>query len=230
MVSVLFAALLSCVMNGPILTLVTPPEWYCEVRSTAEKLNAAERAFSEYSDSPNSTLLIIVRDTAPISNQYLESLSKIRQSVRQSERVVWSLNNPNALELAMNGKLILPNLHLKESQLPNLAVLRKLYPKAIIGGSVHGQRLTDVELDYKLVGTMYPTASHPEKGANVEGLSILSKIHAPPPVIGIGGIDSSNAGPVAQSAEGVAVLGAVFSRPLSEVTDEVRGLVDALNK
>lgn len=74
--------------------------------------------------------------------------------------------------------------------------------------------------DFFLVGTMYETKSHPEKGANVEGIELLRSVRRlhderrrGAEIVGIGGIDVEggkirdvlNAG-----GDGVAVIGALF--------------------
>ena len=88
-----------------------------------------------------------------------------------------------------------------------------------------GRRSHTVVLGAQLqVGTMYPSLSHPEK-TEVEGLQLMEEVRqscaqaAPqrpgtavchtrlPLLIGVGGIDATNAGPViAAGADGVAVI------------------------
>eukprot|EP00755_Sulcionema_specki_P002523 Sspe_Gene.118742::Locus_112990_Transcript_1_2_Confidence_0.667_Length_699::g.118742::m.118742/K00788/thiE; thiamine-phosphate pyrophosphorylase len=62
--------------------------------------------------------------------------------------------------------------------------------------------------DYLLVGTMYPTPSHPEK-LSVEGPSLMADIRGEHPegwLVGIGGIDPSRVGTVVNAgAHGIAV-------------------------
>jgi thiamine-phosphate diphosphorylase len=68
--------------------------------------------------------------------------------------------------------------------------------------------------DFLLVGTMFSSRSHPgEKPAGPELVRRVQE-HASLPLIGIGGIDASNAGQVVEAgARGVAVIGSILASP-----------------
>eukprot|EP00960_Hanusia_phi_P069347 767070-Hanusia_phi.AAC.2 len=84
---------------------------------------------------------------------------------------------------------------------------------ALVGASAHDLeavgRAAEAGADYLLLGTIFPTSSHPEK-VRVEGLSLVQETRLAFPqvmCIGIGGIDDGNCDRVIQSgANGVAVV------------------------
>ena len=79
---------------------------------------------------------------------------------------------------------------------------------------------SELEPDFFLVGTMYETKSHPEKGANVEGIELLRSVRRlhddrqrGAEIVGIGGIDVEGGkvgGVLGAGGDGVAVIGALF--------------------
>lgn len=82
-----------------------------------------------------------------------------------------------------------------------------------IGVSVHGldEARAAADADWWLVGTLWPTHSHP--GHPGDGPGRLSELaaSAPTPCIGIGGIDLDRVGEVrAAGGAGIAVLGAIW--------------------
>ena len=85
----------------------------------------------------------------------------------------------------------------------------------LVGRSVHSlqaAREAEVEgLDYIILGTVFPTASHP--GGAAGGVGLISRVtdEVSIPVIGIGGITTENADQViAAGAVGLAVIGAII--------------------
>lgn len=91
---------------------------------------------------------------------------------------------------------------------------------SIIGCSAHSVKsvltAASAGVDYVLVGTMFPTQTHPEK-VEVEGpnliasaLEALDAMQTRPLLIGVGGINSANcAGVIESGADGVAVIRAI---------------------
>ena len=88
----------------------------------------------------------------------------------------------------------------------------------LMGRSVHdvdGVKRTAAEgLDYLILGTIFPSRSHP--GGRTGGLDLVRSVCAQTrtPVIAIGGITSANAGAVREAgAAGIAVISAVLCAP-----------------
>lgn len=107
-------------------------------------------------------------------------------------------------------------VHLGEQGLPVAAVRAWLPPGMLVGRSVHGvqaARQAEQEgADYLLLGTLFPSRSHPE--ADPVGLERLREVAArvAPPVLGIGGIGAEQAAACrAAGAAGVAVIDAIHA-------------------
>jgi thiamine-phosphate pyrophosphorylase len=105
---------------------------------------------------------------------------------------------------------------LGEEALPIDAARDILGPEALIGRSVHSLhgavRAAQQDADFLVVGTIYATRSHP--GEEPAGPDLIRRIAAecPVPLIGIGGINSSNLSEVMQAgAKGAAVITSILS-------------------
>jgi len=105
-------------------------------------------------------------------------------------------------------------VHLGGHGLPVAAARRVVGPRLLLGRSVHSvaeARTAECEgADYALLGTIYPTASHP--GVVGAGPALVRAACAAVcfPVIAVGGIDQTTLGSVLDAgADGVAVLRAV---------------------
>lgn len=107
--------------------------------------------------------------------------------------------------------------HLPEAGLPVRAARDLLPAGALVGRSVHGPgRMNGGDRpDVLLVGTIFPTPSHPGRPAAGPGRIREVRAAAPGiPVVGIGGIDPERVAPVmAAGALGVAVLRGVWDAP-----------------
>lgn len=92
-------------------------------------------------------------------------------------------------------------------------------------------------VDFLQVGTMFPTRSHPEKGAAVEGPALMADVDAALrekglraglALVGVGGITEGNAARVvAAGADGVAVISGLAAAGRN-VTATVRALGEAM--
>ena len=110
------------------------------------------------------------------------------------------------------------------------AARRVLDRSCAIGVSVHGTEMcreaSALGADYLLLGTIFPTPSHP--GMPAAGVELIASCaDAGPPVIGIGGIDVESIEAVSSAgAYGVAVIRAVWQSedPAAEVERLVRAL------
>ncbi len=122
-------------------------------------------------------------------------------------------------------------IQLGRGSLPVPAVRHLLGPGALIGRSVHSvaeARAAEAEgADFLIVGTIYPTATHPDR--TPEGPMLLQAVAAavPLPLYAVGGISPANAGECTRhGAHGVAVI-----RAISEAEDPeraARALIAAL--
>lgn len=106
-------------------------------------------------------------------------------------------------------------VHLREDSLPAALVRRITGPKLRVGRSIHApQQARDYrggELDYLVLGAVYPTRSHP--GRPAIGLEALGRAVdcGNLPVIAIGGITPAEVPAVlSRGAHGVMVLGGVW--------------------
>ena len=122
-------------------------------------------------------------------------------------------------------------VQLGEEALPTKEARKILGPEALIGRSVHsvqGAKAAEAEgADFLLVGTMYATSSHP--GHEPAGPELIKWIAASCslPLVGIGGINEANLGPVlAAGAQGVAVISSILAAPDPE--QAARGLRQAM--
>ena len=100
--------------------------------------------------------------------------------------------------------------------------IRRQFPNRVtLGTSTHSVassiHATQLGIDYLQVGTMFPTASHPEKMQNhIEGPDLLREIKKSfkelkfceyPKLFAVGGIDASKVAQVIQNgADGIAVI------------------------
>ncbi len=104
-------------------------------------------------------------------------------------------------------------------------------PQLVVGQSAHSvsaaQASVEAGADYVIVGTVFPSASHP--GGAVGGLELVREVarNVSLPVIGIGGITAENAGQVVEAgASGVAVIGAIIEA--QQPFEAARTLADAI--
>lgn len=109
-------------------------------------------------------------------------------------------------------------VHLTEGGLTVAAVKRATQSKLLVGQSVHSveaaQRAAREGADYIVLGTIFPSRSHP--GGQTGGLELVEQVtrlvHIP--VIAIGGITVENAAEVMRAgADGIAVISAILGQP-----------------
>lgn len=108
----------------------------------------------------------------------------------------------------------------------------RLRARLLIGRSVHSaaaaERARRAGADLLVAGAMFPTGSHPGRAAAGLGLIKEIRVAGTAPVIGIGGVDHSNAAAVmAAGADGIAVIGAIWASPDPEAAARrLRGIID----
>jgi thiamine-phosphate pyrophosphorylase len=133
------------------------------------------------------------------------------QILRRAFPTVCLLVNDRADVAAASGA---EGVQLGAGALPVSAARLLLGPEALVGRSVHSVGEAEAAAaegaDLLVVGTMYPTASHPGKA--VEGPELLAVIASSValPLFAIGGIDAARAKECrARGAHGVAVMRAI---------------------
>jgi thiamine-phosphate pyrophosphorylase len=94
-------------------------------------------------------------------------------------------------------------------------VVRSLAPGLIVGRSVHAAReaahVSQADVDYLLLGTIFPSRTHP--GGTVGGIGLVraTRPFVRVPLVAIGGITAGNAAEVIEAgADGVAVVSAIL--------------------
>jgi thiamine-phosphate diphosphorylase len=95
-----------------------------------------------------------------------------------------------------------------------LALARRVAPSLALGASIHSLAEAGEAADFFLLGTIFPSRSHPgEPGA---GVALIARVAAATarPLIAIGGVEAGNAGACrAAGAHGVAVISAIAAAP-----------------
>jgi thiamine-phosphate pyrophosphorylase len=109
-------------------------------------------------------------------------------------------------------------VQLGEDGLPPAEARRLLGPGPLIGRSVHSVegavRAEADGADFLLLGTVFPSPSHPTGQATGPGLLARVRRAVGLPILGIGGITAHNVAEVmAAGAQGVAVISAILGTP-----------------
>ncbi len=111
--------------------------------------------------------------------------------------------------------LDLPGVNLGKRSIPVGAARRLVGPHRLVGASVHdpaaARRAARSSADFLVLGTVFPSASHPDgRGAGVDVVAEVSEATAVP-VLAIGGITPERVrGVVEAGAHGVAVLSGIW--------------------
>lgn len=153
--------------------------------------------------------LVQVREKDLAAGELLELVSQLQAHARGRALVVVNDRADVALAAGADG------VHLPGDGLP-IAAARRLVGGLLVGRSVHtaeeAGRAADEGADYVLLGTVFPSRSHP--GGPTGGLEAVrrARAHCRVPLVAIGGITAENAASVMEAgAEGVAVISAVLS-------------------
>ena len=143
----------------------------------------------------------------PASELYSLAL-RLKDAIR--DRALLFVNDRIDVALAADAN----GVQLGENALPMHAARHVVGGKLLLGRSVHSvERALDAEAqgaDLLVLGTIFPTASHPD--ARTGGTVLVQEVAAAVrlPLLGIGGIDASNVGEVvAGGAAGAAVITAI---------------------
>ncbi len=128
--------------------------------------------------------------------------------------------------------------HLGERSLSVASARALLGGRRAVGASVHGAdalaSAARAGADYALLGTVFPSASHPGRpGLGVEGLSRIRAAAPGIPLLGIGGIGVGEVDAVlAAGAHGVGVLGGIWGQrdPAAAALDYLAALDGAAHR
>ncbi|MBS97029.1 MAG: thiamine phosphate synthase [SAR202 cluster bacterium] len=166
--------------------------------------------------------VIQVRSKAATPIQFYELAHKIRILFPSIKLIV---NNNIEVALAVNAEAI----QLGESSMSPEAVRFKIENRLYIGKSVHSiNSAINAEksgVDYLIVGTIFPSNSHP--GYEPSGVDLIKKITSKVsiPVLGIGGITNRNCDSVInQGAFGVAIISEIMQS--QDVYQAAKTLID----
>jgi thiamine-phosphate pyrophosphorylase len=141
----------------------------------------------------------------PARRQF-ELAKKLR--VRLPPTVLLFINERVDIALATGAD----GVHLPARGLPVSAV-RRIAPSLIVGRSIHAVEEVD-DADYFIVGTIYPSRSHPSEPGRGPALIRAVRAATRAPIIAIGGITASRAAELrAAGADGLAVISAVLGAP-----------------
>ena len=152
--------------------------------------------------------IVQVRSKSASTIQLYELAHKIRILFPSIKLII---NNNIEVALAVNAEAI----QLSESSMSPEAVRFKIENRLYIGKSVHSlDAAINAEksgVDYLIVGTIFPSNSHP--GFTASGVNLIKNITSSVsiPVLGIGGITHKNSDSVINNgAFGVAVIGEIL--------------------
>ena len=151
--------------------------------------------------------MIQFRDTDMEDAERLHAAVKLREITES--KALFIVNG----DVDLAKKVRADGIHFPEKHVFD-ADTEKLKENFILGKSVHSLEMAikavSAGIDYLIVGTIFPSKSHPQGQARGTKLieDISSKLSVP--LIGIGGISSKNCQEVIDSgASGVAVIGAI---------------------
>ena len=206
-------------LPSPCLCLVTD-------RHTGRRLGGEETLVSQVAQAvAGGVNLVQLREKDLPGRPLLKLASELRVAIGHSALLLINERVDVAAAMGADG------VQLGEEALPAKEARKILGSGALIGRSVHseqGAKMAESEgADFLLVGTMYATSSHP--GHDPVGPGLIRRIAASCsiPLLGIGGINEANLGPVLEAgAQGVAVISSILAAPDPE--QAARGLRQAM--
>jgi len=153
--------------------------------------------------------LVQLREKDLPGGRLLELASSLKEAIGGSALLIINERVDVAVACSAHG------VQLGEEALPVAAARQMMGPHALIARSVHSAQGASQAVaqgaDFLVVGTMYATRSH--LGVRPAGPGLVRRIAStcPIPLIGIGGINASNAAEVLQAgAQGVAVITSIL--------------------
>ena len=121
-----------------------------------------------------------------------------------SERMISDVRGCDGIQLSESADLTVSEAH------------ARIGKGNFVGRSVHSvqsaQNAVDEGADFIVLGTIFPTASHPDADAHGVGIIREARVRVDVPIVAIGGVTASNAGKVIHSgASGIAVVRAILA-------------------
>jgi thiamine-phosphate pyrophosphorylase len=169
------------------------------------------------------------REKDLLGQKLYEGAQTLRKVTRRTEAKLF-INDRADIALAVEAN----GIHCPENGIP-IGIARKLYPKSLIGVSVHSlERAVDARTrgaDFVLFGPVFSTPSKLKYGSP-QGLDALEKVakDAGLPVFAIGGITSDKASLcLDRGAAGVAVISAIMSaKSITKAVGEFKAALGGL--
>ena len=195
---------------GPKSIPQLPDRVLCLVAGPSPRMSSTELVDAIDAAIQGGVNMVQLRDRVSTGRERTDLAAAIRDVTRT--RAVYLLNGEPELAAQVGAD----GIHLPESAMPVSSARRIAGPRALFGRSVHSAaaaRSAATEgADYLIAGTVYPSPTHP--GGQASGTAIIRDIVGVVdlPVIGIGGIDASNAARVMDAgARGVACISAILA-------------------
>ena len=153
--------------------------------------------------------MVQVREKGMPSGDLYQLAKKLRFVTRGKALLI--INDRVDIALAVDAD----GVHLPSHSLP-IGVAKKLKEEWLIGKSVHNVEeavaAEEEGADYLVLGTIYGTASHPDREGSGPELIAKVKARVQTPVYAIGGINASNAREVMNAgAHGIAVIRSILA-------------------
>ena len=225
---------LSKCWDDPVLAVITEPDACATDERTSQTLSSLRQALTV----PGIDLISIrvTRDCCPdrVVNLIQELMSLVQQTSNNNNNTTKVVVTSDWMDAAVAAGA--HGIHVKQAHQSKIPDIRHQFAPQIplIGTSVHSveaaiDAVQRYQPDYLLVGTCYPTETHPEKSkADLEGPELPGKvakaIGSVCPVLAIGGINTKNcAEPIVFGASGVATIRAIMQAkdPATIVQDMV---------
>lgn len=159
---------------------------------------------------------------AGITMLQLRCHSQPASHVYELAQALWPLCRQHGTLFIVNDRIDVAlatgadGVQLGSRSLPPVAARMLIGPQRLLGVSVHSleQARTAIEqsADLLIVGTIFASHSHPDRpAAGTELLRQIKQCAPSLPILGIGGIDATNAGQVMEAgADGIAVISAIL--------------------
>ncbi len=195
---------------GPKSIPQLPDRVLCLVAGPAPRMSQAGLVDAIDAAIQGGVNMVQLRDRTLTGRSRTDLAVAVRDATRDRAMFVVNGDPELAARIGADG------VHLPEAAMSVLAARQMAGPGVLVGRSVHStaaaKSAATERADYVVAGTVYPSPTHP--GGQASGAVIVRSIASAVdlPVIGIGGIDASNAAFVmAAGARGVACISAILA-------------------
>ena len=208
-------------------TALLPKRVLCLVTGPGPKLPADALVDAVDAAIQGGVNMVQLRDRTSTGQARAELAMAVRDATR--DRAVFVVNGDPELAARTGAD----GVHLPELSMPVSKARQFAGAGVLIGRSVHSMGAAQSAFaegaDYVVAGTVYPSPTHP--GGQASGTAIIRDIVevVDLPVIGIGGIDASNAARVMDAgARGVACISAILAA--EDPSHAAAAISDAINQ